>query len=439
RTLPYLPRISYRRTVLSPARWRLSNSDADASGQNGNNDSWAADFTSWRDRWRVPARVVACSGDLRLPVDLDNPRDLMLVRRHLGRTTDAVLQEDLAPDGGWLGRPTEFLATFTTRRPRRPDGGGPRRSQTLTLQPPPGTGRPGACDVLVAHLPCNPVCAEDLLDTAGGFLNRLEQRDQPTPENTGRGKVLRWWARRDHDPLNPGPTHRISLFLKLSAPEAYGEAAAALGGFGADLAARNLPHLFTLAPYNPHEPRYGGANVFPLVEAVFAADTAAALAQTRLVRQATGPSIADVRAVTAASMAAIAGALAPEGSIGYGWLAEDLRGHTAPVEHAVTAAARNIVALDGSTHPLHDAAWVEVTRAWAARSTALANYRDALVAACGPGQGAMTPHEPARRMLRSLLHEHVRRAIGTDPDLERQANHAARSVALSLLAQGSRP
>ena len=428
RTLPYLPRITHRRTVLSPARWRISNNDLHAPDQSGDDDGWTTALHRWRDRWRVPARVVMCSGDLRLPVDLDSPGDQLLFRRQLGRTPEMVLQEDLAPDGGWLGRPTEFLAAFTAQRPKVEPS---QVTKTPILQRRPATGHPGTSEVLVAHLPCNPAHADELLVTVGGLLDHLVQANQSAAGNTGCGTVLGWWGRRDHDPLNPASTHRISLFLKLSAPEAYGDAAAALGGIGAELAARNLPHLFTLAPYTPHQPRYGGATVFPLAEAVFVADTAAALAQARFAHHGTDLSTVDRRALTAASMAAIAGALAPDPTTGHRWLAECLRGHTMSVDHAVTAAARRIAAADETAHPLRDSS-AEVAKTWAERHMALTSYRAALISA------SPTTHDPAQLVLRSLLHEHVRRALGTDPDLERQANHAARSVALSLLAQRSR-
>nr|WP_277602097.1 lantibiotic dehydratase [Nocardioides sp. KC13] len=430
RTLPYLPRITHRRTVFSPARWRVSNSDFDAGGQGRDCDDWDTALHRWRDRWKVPVRVVMCSGDLRLPIDLTNPGDQLLFRRQLGRTPEMVLQEHLAPDGGWLGRPTEFLAAFTAQHPKVEPS---RQPQTPTLQRSPATRHPGTSDVLVAHLPCNPAHAEELLITVGGLLDHLVQANQSPAGNTSRGSILGWWGRRDHDPLNPASTHRISLFLKLSAPEAYGDAAAAFGGMGTELAARNLPHLFTLVSYAPHQPRYGGATVFPLAEAVFVADTAAALAQVRFAHRSTDPSTCDERALTAASMATIAAALAPDPTTGHRWLAEGLRGHTMPVDHAVTAAARRIAAPDETAHPSRDSAAAEVTKTWAARHMALTNYRGALISA------APATHDPAQYVLRSLLHEHVRRTLGTDRDLERQANHAARSVALSLLAQRSRP
>lgn len=430
RTLPYLPRITHRRTIFSPARWRISSGDLHALGQGGADADWTTAIHRWRDRWKVPTRVVMCSGDLRLPIDLDGPGDQLLLRRQLGRTPEMVLQEDLAPDGGWLGRPTEFLAAFTTQRPKVEPL---RQPQTPTLQGPPATGHPGTSGVLAAHLPCNPAHAEELLITVGGLLDHLVQANQPTAGNTGRGTVLGWWGRRDHDPLNPASTHRISLFLKLSAPEAYGDAAVALGGMSTELAARNLPHLLTLVPYTPHQPRYGGPTVFPLVEAVFVADTAAALAQARFAHRSTDPSTGDGRALTAASMAAIAAALAPDPTTGHRWLAEGLRSHTRPVAHAVTAAARRITTPDETGHLLRDSAAAEVTKTWAARHVALTNYRAALISA------SPATHDPAQLVLRSLLHEHVRRTLGTDRDLEQQANHAARSVALSLLAQGSRP
>ena len=55
RTLPYTPRIRYRRTVLSPARWLLGCSDL-ATGRAAG--GWEKSLRDWVDQWRVPARAL---------------------------------------------------------------------------------------------------------------------------------------------------------------------------------------------------------------------------------------------------------------------------------------------------------------------------------------------------------------------------------------------
>src|SRR5262249_55413353 len=95
RILPYTPRIRYRRTILAAARWLLSTEDltnpttaapltpGEASRQA--NERWDEALRAWRQRWRVPARVVACHGELCLPLDLDQPLDTALLRSRLAR------------------------------------------------------------------------------------------------------------------------------------------------------------------------------------------------------------------------------------------------------------------------------------------------------------------------------------------------------------------
>jgi lantibiotic biosynthesis protein len=115
RALPYVPRLRYRRTVLSRARWLLASSDLKTSS--GHRD-WNDRLTQWRRQHRVPSRVIMCHGELRLPLDLDQALDRTLLHTSLGRNERVELREDaLEGADGWIGRPAELLIPMTLDSP----------------------------------------------------------------------------------------------------------------------------------------------------------------------------------------------------------------------------------------------------------------------------------------------------------------------------------
>ena len=68
-----------------------------------------------------------------------------------------------------------------------------------------------------------------------------------------------------------------------------------------------------------------------------------------------------------------------------------------------------------------------VAEAWGRRDAALAGYYEELSAQRDPGT-----------VLRTLLHEHHMRALGLDPDFERQTGRLARAAALRQVALAGR-
>src|SRR5271155_1677520 len=69
-----------------------------------------------------------------------------------------------------------------------------------------------------------------------------------------------------------------------------------------------------------------------------------------------------------------------------------------------------------------------VVTAWAQRDAALIEYYQALAAQRDPGNVLLT-----------LLHEHHMRAVGLDPEIEKQTGQLARAAALRQLAQARQP
>ena len=99
RTMPFLPRVRYGRTVLSPARWRLEPAELPAHSHSW--IEWDSAFAEWCARRRLPLRVYLTEGDRLLALDLDQVGHRVLIRTHLERGV-AVLTE--APlEAGWCG------------------------------------------------------------------------------------------------------------------------------------------------------------------------------------------------------------------------------------------------------------------------------------------------------------------------------------------------
>jgi hypothetical protein len=114
RTLPYVPRIRCRRTVLAPARWILTR----AGLAGGHGSGWDAALSAWQQRWRAPACVVLCDRETRLPLDLEHALDRALLRARLERAGRVELHQDAPPGAdGWIGRPAELLIPLTVTRP----------------------------------------------------------------------------------------------------------------------------------------------------------------------------------------------------------------------------------------------------------------------------------------------------------------------------------
>lgn len=412
RNLPYLPRIRYGRTILAPARWLLTTADltpddphhADTAGDNDTaGGRWTASLQAWRRRWRVPARVVACHGELRLPLDLDQPLDRALLRR-LTRADRLELREDTPVDGyGWVGgRPVEFLIPMALTVP-------PARPVPITT-PPGRTLRPGASTVVHARLVGNPARFDPVLTTHLPILaDRLL--------NYG---LCRWWIRRHRDMIRLEADQHLSLFLEFSSPDGYAAVCAMLAEFAAGLAERGLPGELILAPYHQHPARYGRGPALQVAQEVFAADTAAAIAQLRTANQAGIPA----QALAAASMARLAAAFAPDQPTGYRTLLSCLRDATQPAERTTTDLARRLA--DPTSEHRHLRALPggdAVADAWQARDLTLHAYRNHLL-----------PQRDPVSVLPTLLHEHHMRGVGLDPDIERSTNHAARAAAMRCLA-----
>ncbi|MCM3882234.1 lantibiotic dehydratase [Frankia sp. R82] len=399
RVLPYVPRIRYGRTVLAVARWILTSTDL-TRGQSGDERQEA--LRAWQQRWRVPARVVLCHGELRLPLDLDRHLDRALLLTHLERAGRIEVQEDGPPDAqGWIGRPAELLIPLTAISPS---------ARPLPMTAAPGAIlRPGNSALLQVQLVGNPARFDDILT---GHLPRLVASLE--------GLVGLWWVRRHRDMILPESDQYLAVFLRLHSPDHYGPVSAAVAAFAADLEARGLPNQLTLASSPQHPARYGDGDALAAAESVFAADTLCAIAQITAA-QTSGIS---AQALAAASMADLAASFALDSPAGYQALVACLRQEHGALDRTLRDQALDLADPGDDHHALRELAGGEaVVKAWRARATALALYYQ-----------AFTRQRDPRTALRTLLHEHHVRAVGVDPTLEKETGRLARAAALRRLA-----
>ena len=401
RVLPYVPRIRYRKTILSAARWHLDRA-ALAASPGGSRDERLA---SWRRAWRVPARVVLWDGEQRLPLNLDLALDRQLLHSHLNRKPRADLRED-TPEGtdGWLGRPAEIIipATLAVPHPR-----------LLPATARPGSAHwPGTATVACAQFTGNPARFDDLIARLPELAARLD------------GLARRWWLRRYRDMIHPEVPQHVAVYLRLTGPDDFGRAAAETAAFASGLAQIGLPGTLSFAPYYEQPGRYGHGGALAAAEQTWAADTTAAVAQLAMASAG-----APGQAVAAASMTRIAAAFAPGPAAGHQALVRCLDQGSGPLDRpcrdlacGLADPAAGLAALRAL--PGGDA----VAEAWDSRDAALARYREQLSAQRDPGT-----------VLRTLLHEHHMRALGLDPAFEKQTGRLARAAALRCLALAGQP
>jgi thiopeptide-type bacteriocin biosynthesis protein len=385
-SLPFLPRLRLGRAVLSPARWRLR--AGDLPGPDADWREWTTAVSRLRQRLGLPDWVSVGSGDRQLRLDLDQPMDLAVLRAHLDSQPDsAVVTESWAPeDHAWCGgRAHEIVVPLAATTPPVP------APKLLARRGPlPVAGRehghlPGS-GVLSARLYGDPALF-DLIVT--GHLPDLVD---------GWPGLSRWWFLRYRD-----PRHHLRLRLHV---RDYGQAASRTGRWAAALRRQGLAGDLLLDTYRPETGRFGGGTAMSAAEMLFAADSAAAVAQLGCTEAGDG------KALTAASLADLAGALLGGRHEGLRWLADHPRpwGGKEPLGRAERLLALAMTSGPGTGETVPAA----VRQGWQARADAAARYASRL------GEHG----RDAADVVESLLHLHHNRARGTDPAGEGRCGRA---------------
>lgn len=393
--LPFLPALRYGRTILSPARWVLPAADLPARSW----QEWKLALTSWLDAVGCPQSVYLGEGDQRIGLDLTEPAHQALLRDHLSRKDTALLRAAPPADAaGWIaGRAHEIVVPLVSTitpapPPRLPADARPVDVREHGLMPGCGDrvyvklyGHPDRHDIILTrHLP--------------SLLDRFHAPD-------------RWWFLRYADPephlrlrlVDAGDTEVVAEWVK-------------------ELRRAGLVARVQLDTDFPETARFGGPAALEAAEEVFAADSAAALAQ--LTTTGRGQQAPDARAVTAASLLDITAAVIGDTTGAMRWLIEHTRPHQPAPPRDIYHQAVRLGSPDRSALVLLPGGEA-LQSSWRQRQETLVSYCDVLRSA------AIDPVS----VLPDLLHLHHTRVVGPDSDSERACLHLARAAALSWTAR----
>jgi thiopeptide-type bacteriocin biosynthesis protein len=397
RRLPHLPAVRYQRSVLSPEQWRLT-ADSLPTARTGLAE-WRRALAAWRQRTGCPAAVQLHDGDQTLRLDLDEPLHALCLREHTDDDKPATMTRACEPkDYGWIGGHAHEIALPLTRRPATAPTGMTERLVLIS-----GTGH-GQLPLAAqsAWLSAKLFTAPDAMDEIiGAHLPALIAK-------LGTDEV--WFIRY----RNREETDHLRLRIAAGHPQAA-RRAAALATWAGDLRARRLSSRLTLDTYYPEAGRYGDGERMRAAEAVFTADSAAAVAQIRQ------PPRIDPMALAALGMLDIAAAFHGGLDQGARWLAGRRLPPGKAVEHAVARTAATLARSGemSSYGTLPDG----LIAAWRQRAETVAAYRKTLA------ENANFTH-----ILESLLHIHHNRYRGIDRDGEGACRRLARQAALARQA-----
>ncbi|MFI6705461.1 lantibiotic dehydratase [Nonomuraea sp. NPDC050478] len=398
--LPFVPALRYRRTIISPARWRLS--AADLPEQSADWQEWDGSLSMWREQVALPETVLFGGGDQRIPLNLAQPSHRALLRAQVDRAGTAVLR--IAPDAdaaGWIGGQAHeiVIPLAATGQPAEP----PRLPREVTSR---DHGRfPGQHGPLSLKLYSHPDRHDAILTR---HLPRLVD---------ALGNDAQWWFLRYHD-----PDHHLRI--RITAPA--GAFAANVTTWCEEVRRTGLTGRVQWDTYFPETARFGGDTALGAAERYFAADSAVALAQLAAIASPGGPNL---HAMTAASMLDTAAAFLGDTATAMHWLIDQTRADASPPDRSTYDQAVRLAHPDDHRAVSAYLGGEQIISRWEQRRQALAAYRHALEEA-----GTLPPVT----VLPDLLHLHHVRMAGTSLDGERACLHLARAAALSWTARTRR-
>jgi thiopeptide-type bacteriocin biosynthesis protein len=224
----------------------------------------------------------------------------------------------------------------------------------------------------------------------------------------------RWWFVRHTDP-------QPHLRLRTS-----GLPTKAITDWTRELADADLTGQIQWDTDFPEPGRFGSPAAYEATTAVFAADSAAVLAQLAVTGRRPAP---DWQAVTAASMVDLVTAVIGDPHEALRWLIVRTRAHRPAPQRAVYDQAIELAKPHDRSALAALPGGENLLTCWEERRRVLAAWRDRL-----PAVSAVPPVE----LLPDLLHLHHVRVAGLDLDSERACLHLARAAALSWTARSHR-
>lgn len=259
---PFLPRVRFGRCVLAPARWRLTEADDLRPVLTARTDEARFEAVgALRARLSLPRRVALAESDQLLPVDLENILSIDAFIA-VARSQPAVTLVELPPQGGVAHGPEgvfahELIVPFVRERASAPpppvvasDAAAPRRFIV-------------GSEWLYLRVYCGVATSDRVLTAA---LRPIVQ------EARAAGRLAGWFFIRYADP-------HYHLRLRLRGDPAWLTAVClpALHRALAPFVERGDVWRVDVGTYEREVERYGGPAAMPLSEAIFDADSAAAV------------------------------------------------------------------------------------------------------------------------------------------------------------------
>jgi len=144
----HLPRVMYRRTILSAASWNFSAGDIDCLKRTATTGELNDQVAAFRTKWGLPAEIILCDGDNELPVNLDNTNMVQLLLDSVKNRDQFLIREFIRPglitqDENGNPYANQFIAVLTRNNTTAPAQAHAPRRHPSQLAEPAQTPEPG--------------------------------------------------------------------------------------------------------------------------------------------------------------------------------------------------------------------------------------------------------------------------------------------------------
>jgi thiopeptide-type bacteriocin biosynthesis protein len=395
--LPFLPRVRYRRTILSPAQWRLAT--CDLPPHQASQDEWRQVLDRWRHRWGCPEVVELRDADRTLRLTLYEPAHATLLHAHLKRHGQAILYEATpVAEFGWIdGHAHEIALPLVTTRAAAPN---PLRGCLPEV-----TNTHG-------HLPGFPEATwlSVKIHTHPERMNEIIAEHLPTLQ-VALGTDPSWWFVRYHSPWE---TDHLRLRIHTDRDH-YAAYATAVGEWTQRMRQAGMVGRLVIDTYHPEIGRYGHGEAMDATEDVFTADSHIVAAALRNLPT----TVVHPTALAVVNIVGIIGGF-------FGDLAEAMDCWLPDLSPPRPQPTGRWPGRRSGWQPI----WARCGSCLAGRERSTRRGRPAPT--CWPPyRKQLPPGTDVDRVLESLLHMHHNRAIGIDPDSERTCRRLARQAALT--------
>jgi thiopeptide-type bacteriocin biosynthesis protein len=410
--LPSLPRVTYKRAILTPARWRPP-SVLTKKGLEGR--EWKAELDRWREMASVPAEVELTLGDNRIAINLEASSHRALLELELHQHPDSVLYEalpQLEENVGWsCGHVSEIvLPAPSVSEPNRVRQ---HIAASSWFRPRDRESHYPLGEWLYVKLYSDEHRQDSLLQgPIREFMERL-------PES-----VDRWFYLRYRD----GAGSHMRFRFHCSSDDVSSEWKI-FHEFFADLCRQGKGKTFVIGEYEPEVARYGDGSVLVAAEQAFCDDSRFAL---KWMAESLRGSEKGEKAIRGAeNVLAIARSFSPAASAQ--WLTDLI-----PREREESSFRANKASLLESFGALLNgsrssgALFGAATEGEQSRAVSLSHYGKLLT-----DPGALQcdlPHSRSTAFL-GVIHMSHNRLFGFTPELERESRSIARSTAFAHLSR----